>query len=184
MNHHLKLLLLIAGVFCSPLCLAQNDEAEPEDPAESENRSEESSGSSHETDVSEDNYRRFMELKDQSADRTSLPTAAYVKPASLEKMEGLPEASQKHLRNQLRDIILQSGPWSPEDVQTDYPYTPSEAARTDALARHPSGRFGKAEDIANLATWLASDEAGFASGQCYILDGGMTAASPLNPALF
>jgi signal-transduction protein with cAMP-binding, CBS, and nucleotidyltransferase domain len=39
-------------------------------------------------------------------------------------------------------------------------------------------------DIASLATWLASDEAGFASGQCYTLDGGMTAASPLNPGLF
>ena len=39
-------------------------------------------------------------------------------------------------------------------------------------------------DIANLATWLASDEASFASGQCHTLDGGMTAASPLNPGLF
>jgi len=60
----------------------------------------------------------------------------------------------------------------------------SAAARRDALARHPAGRFGKAEDIASLAVWLASDEAGFATGQCYTLDGGMTAASPLNPGLF
>ena len=58
------------------------------------------------------------------------------------------------------------------------------AARQDALARHPAGRFGEPDDIANLATWLASDEASFASGQCYTLDGGMTAASPLNPGLF
>jgi len=58
------------------------------------------------------------------------------------------------------------------------------AARRDALARHPVGRFGRPEDIASLAVWLASDESGFASGQCYTLDGGMTAASPLNPALF
>jgi 2-keto-3-deoxy-L-fuconate dehydrogenase len=58
------------------------------------------------------------------------------------------------------------------------------AAKRDALARHPAGRFGKAEDIAGLAAWLASDEASFASGQCYTLDGGMTAASPLNPGLF
>jgi len=60
----------------------------------------------------------------------------------------------------------------------------SAAARRDALARHPVGRFGRPEDIASLAVWLASDEAGFASGQCYTLDGGMTAASPLNPGLF
>jgi len=59
-----------------------------------------------------------------------------------------------------------------------------EAAKRDALARHPAGRFGRAEDIAGLAAWLASDEANFATGQCYTLDGGMTAASPLNPGLF
>ena len=58
------------------------------------------------------------------------------------------------------------------------------AAKSDALARHPAGRFGRPDDIASLAAWLASDEAGFASGQCYTLDGGMTAGSPLNPGLF
>lgn len=58
------------------------------------------------------------------------------------------------------------------------------AAKRDALARHPAGRMGKPDDIANLAVWLASDEAGFATGQVYTLDGGMTAASPLNPGLF
>ena len=59
-----------------------------------------------------------------------------------------------------------------------------ERAKMDALARHPAGRFGQPEDIAALAVWLASDEAAFATGQCYILDGGMTSASPLNPGLF
>ncbi len=59
-----------------------------------------------------------------------------------------------------------------------------EAAKRDAMARHPAGRFGEPEDIAKFAVWLASDEAGFATGQCYTLDGGMTAASPLNPSLF
>ena len=58
------------------------------------------------------------------------------------------------------------------------------AAKADALARHPAGRFGRPEDVAKLAIWLASDDAAFATGQCYTLDGGMTAASPLNPGLF
>ena len=58
------------------------------------------------------------------------------------------------------------------------------AARRDALRRHPAGRFGRPADIAALAAWLASDEAAFATGQCYTLDGGLTAASPLNPGLF
>ena len=59
-----------------------------------------------------------------------------------------------------------------------------QAARRDAIARHPAGRFGEPADIAALAAWLASDEAAFATGQCFTLDGGMTAASPLNPGLF
>ena len=58
------------------------------------------------------------------------------------------------------------------------------AARGDAIARHPAGRFGQPEDIAAMAVWLASDEAGFATGQMFTVDGGMTAASPLNPGLF
>ena len=59
-----------------------------------------------------------------------------------------------------------------------------QAARTDAIARHPAGRFGQPQDIAAMAVWLASDEAGFATGQLFTVDGGMTAASPLNPGMF
>lgn len=57
-------------------------------------------------------------------------------------------------------------------------------AKQDALARHPVGRFGQPDDIANMALWLASDTASFANGQCFTIDGGMTSASPLNPGLF
>lgn len=58
------------------------------------------------------------------------------------------------------------------------------AARRDAIARHAAGRFGAPADIAAMAVWLASDEAGFATGQLFTVDGGLTAASPLNPGLF
>ena len=57
-------------------------------------------------------------------------------------------------------------------------------AKTDALARHPAGRFGQPSDIAAMAAWLASDQSGFTTGQCFVVDGGLTAASPLNPGLF
>ena len=57
-------------------------------------------------------------------------------------------------------------------------------ARQDAIARHATRRFGKPADIAAMAVWLASDEASFATGQLFTVDGGMTAASPLNPGLF
>ena len=59
-----------------------------------------------------------------------------------------------------------------------------DAARADALARHATRRFGTPADIAAMAVWLASDEAGFATGQLFTVDGGLTAASPLNPGLF
>jgi len=59
-----------------------------------------------------------------------------------------------------------------------------EAAERDARARHPVDRFGKPEDIAAVAVWLASEDAEFVTGSCFTVDGGMTAASPLNPGLF
>lgn len=40
---------------------------------------------------------------------------------------------------------------------------------------HPIGRYGTPEDAANLVNWLASDEARYASGQLWVLDGGLTA---------
>ncbi|WP_170785375.1 SDR family NAD(P)-dependent oxidoreductase [Ruegeria lacuscaerulensis] len=57
-------------------------------------------------------------------------------------------------------------------------------AKQDALARHAVRRFGKPDDIAAMAVWLASNEAAFATGQLFVIDGGMTAASPLYPGLF
>lgn len=41
-------------------------------------------------------------------------------------------------------------------------------------AVHPVGRVGKPEDIANLVSFLISDQAAFITGQNFIADGGMT----------
>ena len=59
-----------------------------------------------------------------------------------------------------------------------------KAAKADALARHAAGRFGKPEDVAATAVWLASDDSSFITGQTFIVDGGLVAASPLRPTLF
>lgn len=40
---------------------------------------------------------------------------------------------------------------------------------------HPLRRFGTPDDVANLVNWLASDEARYASGQLWVLDGALTA---------
>ncbi|MBY6116648.1 SDR family oxidoreductase [Mameliella alba] len=47
-----------------------------------------------------------------------------------------------------------------------------EAARTAFIARQPIGRIGKAEEIAALAAYLASDECGYTTGQAHVIDGG------------
>jgi len=60
----------------------------------------------------------------------------------------------------------------------------ARSAKRDALARHAAGRFGAPADIAEAALWLASDEAAFVTGQCVTVDGGLTAASPIQPGLF
>ena len=40
---------------------------------------------------------------------------------------------------------------------------------------HPLRTYGQPEDIANLVNWLAGDEARYASGQLWIIDGGLSA---------
>ncbi|PTB19261.1 NAD(P)-dependent oxidoreductase [Trinickia symbiotica] len=40
------------------------------------------------------------------------------------------------------------------------------------VARQPMGRIGRPEEIAALAAYLASDEAGFTTGQIHVIDGG------------
>ena len=40
---------------------------------------------------------------------------------------------------------------------------------------HPLKTYGTPDDIANLVLWLASDEARYASGQLWVLDGGLSA---------
>lgn len=40
--------------------------------------------------------------------------------------------------------------------------------------QHPVGRVGKPDDIASMALFLSSDEAGFITGENIVIDGGMT----------
>ncbi len=40
---------------------------------------------------------------------------------------------------------------------------------------HPMRTYGQPEDIANLVNWLAGDEARYASGQLWVIDGGLSA---------
>lgn len=47
-----------------------------------------------------------------------------------------------------------------------------DAARAEFVARQPMGRIAKAEEIAALAVYLASDESGYTTGHAHVIDGG------------
>jgi NAD(P)-dependent dehydrogenase (short-subunit alcohol dehydrogenase family) len=49
-----------------------------------------------------------------------------------------------------------------------------EEAKRIRLARNPTGRFGKPEEIVNLAMYLASDESRWTNGASLVVDGGIT----------
>jgi NAD(P)-dependent dehydrogenase (short-subunit alcohol dehydrogenase family) len=49
-----------------------------------------------------------------------------------------------------------------------------EKARQIRLARNPTGRFGKPEEIAALAVYLASDESAWTNGASLVIDGGIS----------
>lgn len=49
-----------------------------------------------------------------------------------------------------------------------------DAARKAFTARQPMGRLGTAEEMSSIVLWLASDASAFATGQNFIVDGGIT----------
>ena len=49
-----------------------------------------------------------------------------------------------------------------------------EAAKQLRLARNPTGRFGKPEEIVNVALYLASDESRWTNGAHFVIDGGIS----------
>lgn len=97
---------------------------------------------SSEVDFNEDNFRRSMELRDAALQRSpDLTTGSYSPETGVRALDELPEASQKHLREELREVIVENGPWTPEEAGETYPYVPSP----DAIE---NGTLGKREQVA------------------------------------
>jgi NAD(P)-dependent dehydrogenase (short-subunit alcohol dehydrogenase family) len=55
----------------------------------------------------------------------------------------------------------------PDDVDPEH-------IKSAARAVHPLRTIGTPQDVANLVNWLAGDEARYATGQLWVLDGGLT----------
>lgn len=62
---------------------------------------------------------------------------------------------------------------APGFIETDMTASLPEAQQQQYLASIPAGRFGKVEEIAGVAAWLAGDDAGYVSGAVIPVDGGL-----------
>ena len=93
-------------------------------------------------------------------------------------------ASKGALLSLTRSLAVQFGPKGirtnaicPGPVETpllmDWLVKDEEAKRI-RLARNPTGRFGKPEEIVNMAVYLASDESRWTNGASLVVDGGIT----------
>jgi len=150
MNRKLQLLILFGTllILYGQPGFAQENEAvatpaaDTEEPVET---TEEPAG--QEVEINEDNYRQFMELRDARQQRNALPENAFKPKSGSQKLDDLPEESQKHLRNQLREIIVQGDEWQPGDEGDVYSYVPSEAASTDqSLQKQEAEAWGELVD--------------------------------------
>ena len=143
--------LLTLAVLLQGTVLAQGEEKQ-QNPAPGSstavNKQEKASvESGQEVEINEDNYRQFMELKDGTQQRAVLPENAYQPRSGMQKLDELPEASQKHLREQLREVIVNSDQWQPGDENKEYPYEPSAAATGNpALAKQEAEAWGELVD--------------------------------------
>lgn len=50
---------------------------------------------------------------------------------------------------------------------------PTKELEERALRAHPMKRFGRHEELANLAAYLVSDRSEYVNGECVVIDGGL-----------
>ena len=62
---------------------------------------------------------------------------------------------------------------APGFIATEMSDVLSDAVKEQAIAQIPLKRFGKVEDVAEMAAFLASDRADYITGQVISVDGGM-----------
>lgn len=62
---------------------------------------------------------------------------------------------------------------APGFIETDMTNELSEKVKEQAVGQIPLGRFGKAEEVAELAAFLAGNQSDYITGQVFHIDGGM-----------
>jgi NAD(P)-dependent dehydrogenase (short-subunit alcohol dehydrogenase family) len=84
------------------------------------------------------------------------------------------ELGVEFARRGVRVNALCPGPVDTPLLQELYASDPEQAARR--LVHVPLGRFARAEEIANAALFLASDESSFVTASTFLVDGGLSGA--------
>jgi len=117
-------LLLCVGLTW-PLALAAQTDEDAQDTGESSQHVEES----------EEAYRRRMETQDGMGQTDVIPDRPATGGTTGDGIDDLPFESRKHLRDEMRNVIMEQGEWQPEDATKTYPYHPSAGAQADPELR-------------------------------------------------
>ena len=92
-------------------------------------------------------------------------------------------ASKGAIRMMMRNMAMELAPYAitvnniaPGAIATpiNQSVLDDPVAYKNAVSEIPLGRFGKPEDVAAVAVFLASDEAAYVTGSTYYVDGGLT----------
>src|SRR5712692_7656311 len=92
-------------------------------------------------------------------------------------------ASKGGVRMMMRNLAMELAPYkinvnniAPGAIATpiNQAVLDDAEARRNAISEIPWGRFGKPEEVAAVAVFLASDEAEYVTGSTYYVDGGLT----------
>ncbi len=70
---------------------------------------------------------------------------------------------------------------APGYIETELTEGLDARAKEALLGRVPLGRFGRAEDVAELVAFLCSDRAAYITGSTFVVDGGLTTGLRLEP---
>src|ERR1700728_2476269 len=99
--------------------------------------------------------------------------SGFVVPSACAKAGGLSmtrSLAVEWARHHIRLNAIAPGPFPTEGAFSRL--VPSKELEERARNEHPMKRFGRPEELANLAAYLVSEQAGYVNGECVVIDGG------------